>query len=463
VRTLAALAVLALAARVLLGPATVGYDGQWALLWGRDLAEGARPDMGGAFAPTPHPLVNLVATALAPLGAAGEALLAATTYVAAAGLVLGCFALGRALAGPAAGVLFAALVATRPLVAGAAMGVSVDVPWLALVLWAAALQARDAPRHRATAALLVLAGLIRPETWAVAAGWVVFLAVARPGASLRVPLAAAVAAPVAWALSDLALTGDALHSLTATQDLAARLERPTSAGTAAVALPEYLNAILGAPVAAGGALGLLVLLARAPQRALVPAALVFAGIGAFAALGLAGLPLLYRYALLPACGLALLFAVLVCGARAAARPVAVVAGALALLAAVQVPATAAELRGWRAHAAERRDVVRDLAAVVHAPEARAARARCGRVTVTAYRLAPVVALSLDLPVRAVGVTGHASRRAAWPSCPPTTRPWASPTTARTRRGRPCARRRASGPSPSGGAGRSSPTADRAGA
>jgi hypothetical protein len=93
----------------------------------------------------------------------------------------------------------------------------VDVPFLALVLWAAALEARarrglpvgDAGRGR----------LLRPEAccWPVPIGC---------GGWRRLDLLAlAVAAPLLWCLVDLWVTGDPLFSLHATNDLADELNR----------------------------------------------------------------------------------------------------------------------------------------------------------------------------------------------------------------------------------------------
>jgi hypothetical protein len=59
---------IAVAALVALGEPAVSNDGQWALQWGHQLAHGQLPDFGEARVSTPHPLTNLLATLLAPLG-----------------------------------------------------------------------------------------------------------------------------------------------------------------------------------------------------------------------------------------------------------------------------------------------------------------------------------------------------------------------------------------------------------
>src|SRR5690606_7139235 len=91
----------------------------------------------------------------------------------------------------------------------------VDVPFLALVFWAAVwvVERRD---DRVVVALLVLAGLLRPEAWILAGLFALWRR------SVPLLLAAAVA-PVIWAGVDLAVTGDPLRSLTGTSELAEEL------------------------------------------------------------------------------------------------------------------------------------------------------------------------------------------------------------------------------------------------
>src|SRR5207247_711056 len=109
-----------------------------------------------------------------------------------------------------------------------------DVPFLALVLSAAAVEAEtpaDASEHHrrrrshAVMALLVLAGLLRPEAWALAGlywlwrGWRRFEL-----------LALACVAPAIWATVDALVTGDPLPSLHATSGLADELGRSRGLG-----------------------------------------------------------------------------------------------------------------------------------------------------------------------------------------------------------------------------------------
>ena len=95
----------------------------------------------------------------------------------------------------------------------------VDVPFLALVVWAAALEAERPQRAaRADGCCSRSPALLRPEAWVLAGA---LLAVVLPrratGARARGCSRSSLAAPLLWALVDLSVTGDPLHSLHATQ------------------------------------------------------------------------------------------------------------------------------------------------------------------------------------------------------------------------------------------------------
>lgn len=406
---LAAVAVLAVVARVTAGGAMLGYDAAWSLLWGRDVASGAWPDLEAPGAPTPHPLHILVATPLGPLGSAGADLLLAASWLSLGALGWLAFRLGSVLFSPWVGATFAALLLTRPLLLLETRQAIVDVPFLALVAGAGLRALRDERTARSVPILLALAGLLRPEGWLLAVAWVAWAAPRAPARRRLELVALAAVAPVAWALLDFAATGDPLHSLNVTQGLAEQLDRPRELGTALRTTPEYLELVATPVVLWIGLAGALAALVWLPERALPPAAVAGLGLAAFLVLGLAGLPLLTRYLLLPAAILLLFAALLATGFTAVGeRRGRWLAGAAAALVAlvVSLPAQIDEISRAGRVADLRGAVADDLDALLLEPRVAAALARCGeRIVVPDDRPRPLAALALERSPRTVDVEG----------------------------------------------------------
>jgi hypothetical protein len=329
IRFAAAVLAGAAALRLLAGPGLVNYDTLYTLVWGRQLAHGEIPDLEVAIAPTPHPLANLAATLLAPLsswqvdGLDGELAaiaVVAIAYVSLALLGWVVFALGRDWFNTAAGVAAALIVLTRVPVLDFGARAYVDIPFLVLVLGALLVETRRPRAGTPVLGLLAIAGLLRPEAWLFSMAYLVWLlwpgllaAAHRAGpttsAAIRdaAPLLLlAASAPLLWALHDLLLTGDPLHSLTGTRDNAELLGRVTGIENVPAAVPRRLGEILREPVllaAAGG--GLLALAWRRDRRVRLAAAAGLLALAAFCVLAAAGLPIITRYLLLTATLLAI--------------------------------------------------------------------------------------------------------------------------------------------------------------
>ena len=309
-RERAALAALALAAVVAwaLVPTYPDYDAYHHLVWGRDLLDGATPGFEDPFAPTPHPLYLGLAALLSLAGEHADRLLVLVTVLSLVALVAGAFALGRALFGTAAAYLGAFFVGSSFAFLLYAVRAFVDVPFLALVVWAAALEVRGPPRRGlAPMALLAAAGLLRPEAWVLAGlYWLWCL----PGRSTRARaglLALAAAGPLLWCLVDLAVTGDPLFSLTNTQALSDSLDRERGLGAVPSTFVTFLADLARPPVALAGVIGLGLALRRfGARRMAIPLALLGAGVLTFVAIGVAGLSLIPRYLTVPAVALCVL-------------------------------------------------------------------------------------------------------------------------------------------------------------
>lgn len=423
--------LVALAIYAFFGHAFLNYDSMYALVWGQDLVEGRTPQYDAPVAPTPHPLAIAVGGLLSPLGESGaEAAFLALVLLGFGALVVALFRLGAESFGLAVGVLGAAIFLTRVPPLNFGIRGYVDLPTIALIAWAAVLEARRPRRGAAVLVLLGLAGLLRPEAWLFAGlywlwlvvplgngerlaaglpGWLRSLGYGLAGARQprrdlreRAGLAAlALAAPVLWLLSDLAVTGDALWSLHGTSDLAADLGRPTGIERVPELMPRRLGEILRLPeliCAVGGTIAGLVWMRR---RTLLPLVVAVLNGVAYVAFAVAGLSLLTRYLFLAAAMLSVLAALAVFGWRALpggheARVRWRAAGAVLLVAlAVFFPVQAGRLGDLRDDIADRDRVRDDLHALVQSESAEAALRRCGTVFVPNHRPVPDLAYWLD--------------------------------------------------------------------
>lgn len=193
------------------GGGYVGLDAMWSIVWGRDLVHGA--SLSVSQTTTPHVLSNLLGAVLTPLGSDADHGLVAVTFLAAGGLVWTSGLLAWEIAGTGAGVAAGLLVGVRESLLFATTSSFLDVYVAVFVVWAALLVVRHGvDRPLLPSALLLLAGLLRPEPWVLAAAF--WLWRVQRGHGLGVAqLASVVAAPAAWLLFDGVLSGDALFSV----------------------------------------------------------------------------------------------------------------------------------------------------------------------------------------------------------------------------------------------------------
>ena len=296
----------------------VNYDTEYALLWGHDLVHGRTPDYDVPFAPTPHPLATAVSALLSLAGRGfAEGALEVLAFVALGVLGWLVFALGRAWFGSAAGVVAALIVLTREPVLSYGVRVYVDIPYICLLLGALLVETRRRRAGTPVLVLLGLAGLLRPEAWLFAGVYALWL---WRGGVLRIEhIMLVVGAPLLWAASDLAITGDPLHSLTGTRSTAEDLGRITGLQHVPTTLPRRLGEILREPVLLGAAGGGVLALWRLRSRALPGAVAGVLSVVAFCVLAAAGLSILTRYLLLPATILAIFCGAGVAGWTALAR------------------------------------------------------------------------------------------------------------------------------------------------
>jgi hypothetical protein len=397
-------ATLALAAVIaaLLVPTYPNYDTYFHLVWGRELVHGMKPDFEAYAAPTEHPLFLALCALLGLIGTDGERAVVLVCVLSLVALMWGTFRVGDACFGPWPGLLAAAFVGSSVAFLLYAARAYVDVPFLALVLWAAAMEARAPRRGLPVMAGLAVAGLMRPEAWVLAGAYWLWCGPRRLDL-----LALAVAAPVTWCLVDLWVTGDPLFSLHATSDLADELNRNRGLSSVPGSFVSFVTDTARWPVALAGLGGAFLAWRLRTGRALhVPIALFGAGLVTFLATGLAGLSVLPRYLTVPVVAVCLLagygvlgFTTLAPGRLRRMWSRAAMAAALVgvVFVAIKSPAVGT-LRGELRFIKGSHD---DLVAILHAPAVQR-DLRCGALTFPNYRLVPDSRWLLDVPARRVG-------------------------------------------------------------
>ncbi len=157
----AALAIVAVAAWAIV-PTYPNYDTYYHLVWGRELLDGTKPTFTAYAAPTEHPLFLVLCALAGLLGSGADRVMVLVCALSLVALVWGTYRVGEAVFGRWPGVLGALFVGSSFAFLLYAARAYVDVPFLAIVLWAAALEARTPRRGRTVMALLAVAGLLRP-------------------------------------------------------------------------------------------------------------------------------------------------------------------------------------------------------------------------------------------------------------------------------------------------------------
>lgn len=404
------LALAALTAAAVLAwklvPTYPDYDAYHHLVWGRDLLAGATPGFEDYAAPTQHPLYLALCALLSLAGEHADRLLVLCTILSLVALIGATYVLGRELFGVAAGAAGAVFVGSSFAFALYAVRAFVDVPFLALVVWAAALEARRPRRGALPMTLLAAAGLLRPEAWVLAGlYWLWCL----PGRALRerlALLALVAAAPLLWALVDLAVTGDPLFSLHSTSNLAESLGRERGIASVPSSFVTFLADLARPPVALAGVGGLVLAVRRyGARRMAIPLALAGTGVVTFLVIGIAGLSLIPRYLTIPAVALCVLAGYAVLGftslppgaERDRWRRLAI--GALA----VGIAFLAVKASSFGRLYDELRFIDRthdELAGLLAEPRV-VEGMRCGALTFPTYRLVPDARWQLDASAQAI--------------------------------------------------------------
>ncbi|HEX6667712.1 MAG TPA: hypothetical protein VF081_14085 [Solirubrobacterales bacterium] len=403
------------------------YDTIYALVWGRELANGVSPDYGAALPPTPHPLTDLIGLVSTPLGDGAITVIMVIAYASLGLIAWLVYWLGARWFDRPIGAVAAAIVLTRAPFLSNGLRAYVDLPYIALCLGALALEARRPRAGWPVLALLVPAGLLRPEAWLFSLAYLAYLVwpqlhgqrergmpleradtqsagLIRPALvrARGIPLSLVVlafAAPLLWAIFDWITTGSPTYSFTGTRETVETLERQTGPIDLILYGPRRLGEVLQWPGMIGAAGGLALGLALMRRRSTLGAAAAALALAAFAVLACGGLAILPRYTMLAAAILAIFVALALLGWRLLERDDPwrrrwqLFAGLVALMFVVWAP------NQWDLDSRVDTDLTnqarieRDLTDLV---DAGAFEPLCGEVAVPNHRAVPRLAFGLDV-------------------------------------------------------------------
>ncbi len=327
------------------------YDTIYALVWGRELAHGTSPDYGAALPPTPHPLTDLIGLVASPFGEAPITVIMILAYVSLGLIAFFVYRLGATWFDRPIGAVAALIVLTRAPYLANGLRAYIDLPYIALCLGALLVEAKRPRAGWPVLALLVPAGLLRPEAWGFAIVYWLWLAIRIAPPPRAVPYVEqsdkrnspttwwgwrgwevgwrgerssrelawlaflALLGPVLWVIFDAITTGDPMYSLTGTQETVETLKRKTGPVDLVLYGPRALGEVLQWPGVVGALGGVVLGFAFLRRRSALGIAAAVLALLAFAFLGAAGLAIIARYTMLLAALLAIFVALALLGWR----------------------------------------------------------------------------------------------------------------------------------------------------
>jgi hypothetical protein len=410
-----ALVCLGAVAGYLVFPTYPVYDSYYDLLWGRELLHGHAPVFTGFRYPTEHPLAIALGAVLSLFGQLGDRLWIALMLASFLALVAGVYRLGRIAATPLVGAVAAGLLLTRFDYGFLAARGYIDVWYMAMVVWAAVLEAARPRRGAPVLLLLAAAGLLRPEAWVLSGLYWCWLAWrATWPERLRFAAIAAVG-PVVWVGLDAIVTGDPLFSLHHTGGLAQDLGRSLPASQLPSAVPGFFAQLVKVPALVLAVLGLILGVVMAPRRMTMPLLLLATGLFTFVLIGVAGASVIERYLAVAALALMVFAAVGLAGwtmlERGAVRTAWMAGAIAAVLIGAGYTATHLDYSYFTSELRFRGEAHHDLAQVLHSPPVQAGL-RCGPVSTPNHKIVPDTRWIADLPDGRV--VPRADKRAAQP-------------------------------------------------
>ncbi len=409
------------------------YDTIYALVWGRELAHGMSPDYGAALPPTPHPLTDLIGLVTSPFGEAPITVTMILAYLSLGLIAYFVYRLGTVWFDKWVGVLAAVIVLTRAPFLSNGLRAYIDLPFIAICLGALYIEARRPRAGWPVLALLVPAGLLRPEAWGFAIAYWLWLAFdlrrAATSTGRKLDTEAsfrpintvggwelgwrgergtrelawlgllALGGPILWVLFDAITTGDPLYSLTGTQETVESLKRQTGPVDLVVYGPRRLGEVMQWPGMVGGFGGLVLGICLLRRRSALGFVAVVLALLAFAFLAAAGLAIIARYTMLAGAILSIFFALALLGWRFVERGNPwrlrwqVFAGIVALMVLVWLPNQWNLDKQVHTDLTNQGQIENDLSDLV---DEGAFSPACGPIAVPNHRAVPRLAYGLDL-------------------------------------------------------------------
>ena len=372
-------------------PTYPNYDSYYSLLWGREVLALEKPHFEGWRVPTEHPLAIVAGAILSLFGKVGDRLWILAVLASFLVLVAGVFRLGRIAFTPVVGAIAAALLLTRFDFAFLAARGYIDIPYMALVVWALVLEIQRPRRGTVVFVLLALSGLLRVEGWLLAAlYWLWMFPPSTWGQRARWTVLASIG-PLGWMATDFLVTGNPLFSITYTSGSAEDLGRSRSFAEIPGTLPGFFSSLIKMPVLAAALIGIGLAAWLVPRRTVGPLLLLVTGIGTFMAIAAAGASVIERYLVIAALALLIFAAVTVGGwsllAPGRVRSAWMWTAIVVVTAGAAWTATNLDLRQFDDQLRFRGDAHRSLVAVLREPAVEEALG-CGPLTFPNHKLVP---------------------------------------------------------------------------
>jgi len=367
------------------------YDSYYSLLWGRDLWHGDGLVFDGFRYPTEHPLTIAAGFVLQFFGGWADRLWVGLILGSFLVLVAGIYRLGKIAATPLVGAVAALLLLTRfdyPFLAARGY---LDIPYMALVVWAAIFEWQRPRRGISVLVLLSLAGMLRPEAWFLAAMYWVWVVWKASWRERLIYTALTASGPLVWFAVDYLVTGDPLFSLHYTSASAEDLGRQRPLSELPAAIPTFFQNLVKLPVFAAAGVGLVLGVVISPRRMVMPVVVLASGLVTFIAMGVAGASVIERYLAAPALALMVLAAVAIGGWTMLlpgwVRTTWMVGATLLVIFGVGFTATRLNLARFDNELRFRGQAHDDLTAVLNDPKVKAGL-ECGPLTGPNHKIVP---------------------------------------------------------------------------